>query len=177
MNSFVQMYRRVKEKLHKEIPKFSETNHNKNIIFTRNTTTFSIEYGLRSKIRFFINHSDFKSGDWLEYYTYYSLMKKGNSQLKMGVKLINDIGVENEIDVIELRDYKLSLYSCKTGKKDNQFDLYEIETLRNIISGTFGRGFFVTSNTPSSKFLKRAEELNIKVINILEQSSSKIFEN
>lgn len=172
MSSFVNMYKKVRQKIHMEIPKFTEFNHDKRIKITRDLTRdlkgFFIEYGNSIKEKFFIPHSEFKSGDWLEYYTYYLLSQNKNSQLKLGVKLINENGVENEIDVMELKDYRLLLYSCKSGKKDNQFDLYQIETLRNITSGTFGKGIFVTANKQSAAFLKRAQELSIKVINVLE---------
>ncbi|MGB9665536.1 MAG: hypothetical protein ACPL25_11560, partial [Ignavibacteria bacterium] len=63
------------------------------------------------------------------------------------------------------------LYSCKSGKRDNQYDLFQIETLRNITSGTFGKGFFVTPNQQSISFLQRAKELNIRVVNIFKDRS------
>jgi len=83
-----------------------------------------------------------------------------------GVKIQSDRQVSSEIDTIVLKDFKLYLISCKSGKKDNQFDLFQLETIRNISSGTFGKGLFVSVNESSESFLKRAAELQIKVTNI-----------
>lgn len=174
LSSFVFMYKRFREKLNMQNmqkPRFSETNHNKTIIITRNIDTIIIEFGSSNRERFSVPHSEFRSGDWLEYYTFYLLDKQGNDQLKVGVKLINEAGIENEIDIIALKDHRLSLYSCKSGKRDNQYDLFQIETLRNITSGTFGKGFFVTPNQQSISFLQRAKELNIRVVNIFKDRS------
>ncbi|MGQ9799959.1 MAG: Card1-like endonuclease domain-containing protein [Ignavibacterium sp.] len=170
MRSLVNLYTNVRQKLSEEKPRFTVESDDKKIRFQKNLDTYIIHYGNKTENSFKVQSNDFKSGDWLEYYIYYKLKTEENLSTLMGVKISNPQGVENEIDVIALKDFRLYLYSCKTGKKDNQFDLYQLETLRNITSGTFGKGIFVTSNQHSEKFLKRAKELSIDVKNVLDNN-------
>ncbi len=170
MNSFIELYTKVREyfasgtKIHN--PKFTITSDDKYFQFQKNFDNYFIQYGKQKKNSIKVETSEFKSGDWLEFYVYYLLKQKNNLNPMIGVKIKNQEGVENEIDVMVLKDYRLNIYSCKTGKKDNQFDLYQLETLRQITSGTFGKGIFVTANEHSDNFLKRARELSVSVIHI-----------
>ncbi len=170
MNSFIEMYTKVRESLASEInihkPKFTIISNDNVFQFQKNFDNYFIQYGKQKKSSIKVVFSDFKSGDWLEFYIYYLLKHKNNLNPLIGIKIKNDEGVENEIDVMVLKDYRLNIYSCKTGKKDNQFDLYQLETLRQITSGTFGKGIFVTANKHSEKFLNRAKELSISVIQV-----------
>lgn len=170
MRSLINLYTDVRKKLSEETPRFTVESDDKKIRFQKNLDTYVIHYGNRTENSFKVQSNDFKSGDWLEYYIYYKLKTEENLSPLIGVKVSNPQGVENEIDVIALKDFRLYLYSCKTGKKDNQFDLYQLQTLRNITSGTFGKGIFVTSNQHSEKFLKRAKELSIDVKNVLDNN-------
>lgn len=171
MNSLVNLYQKVRKELAKNDPKFSVQSGDKKIYFQKNFDNFSLRYGTQQEYSFKVQSNDFKSGDWLEYYICYKLKNTANLNPLAGVKIINPQGVENEIDIVVLKDFRLFIYSCKTGKKDNQFDLYQLETLRNITSGTFGKGIFVTTNQHNQKFLDRANELSVNVINITENNS------
>lgn len=170
MPSFLDLFKQLRNKFASETEfkqvKFTIATDNKLFQFQKNYDNYFIQYGNPKKKSIKIATSEFKSGDWLEYYVYYLLKKKKGLSPLVGVKLKNTEGVENEIDVIVLNNYRLNIFSCKSGKKDNQFDLYQLETLRNITSGTFGKGIFVTANKHSVKFLNRAKELSIKVFQI-----------
>ncbi|HMN17088.1 MAG TPA: DUF1887 family CARF protein [Ignavibacteriaceae bacterium] len=166
MKSFLEINEKIKKRLDQSSPKFSVTSFDKNFLFQKNFGSFRIEFGKKHRESFSVNQSDFKTGDWLEYYVYYKLRDLQGIELMSGVKIQSDKEVSNEIDVIVLKDFKLYLMSCKSGKKDNQFDLFQLETIRNISSGTFGKGLFVSVNESSELFLKRAAELQINVINI-----------
>lgn len=170
MHSFIGLYFKVREKLASNQPNFTVVSDDGIFHFQKKFDYYFIHYGIHSKNSIKIQHNDFKSGDWLEYFICYKLKIKENLSPLVGVKIINAQGVENEIDVMVIKDFRLYIYSCKTGKKDNQFDLFQLETLRNITSGTFGKGIFVTSNQHSEKFLKRARELSISVINVLDNN-------
>ncbi|WP_041294074.1 Card1-like endonuclease domain-containing protein [Ignavibacterium album] len=170
MSSFIEMFNTIREHLASENkvkqPKFTVTSNDQLFQFQKNYDKYFIQFGKQKKSSIKVELTNFKSGDWLEYYIFYILKKKQNLSPLVGVKLKNQEGVENEIDVMVLKDYRLNIFSCKSGKKDNQFDLYQLETLRSITSGTFGKGIFVTANRHSEKFLNRAKELSIMVIQV-----------
>lgn len=164
LKSFTKFFINVRTKLHSQLPKFNVYSSDKLFRFIKEIDKYIIVYNNSNRI--IIQNSDFKSGDWLEYYVYYLLFMKYNIKPYLGVKIKNKFGVENEIDLLFLKDYILYLISCKSGKKDNQYDLYQLETLRTITSGTFGKGVFITANENSKPFLRRAKELKIKILNI-----------
>ncbi len=170
ISSFMEMFTKIREHLANEHkihqPKFTISSANQLFQFQKNFDNYFIQFGKQKKSSIKVELAYFKSGDWLEFYVYYSLKKKKNLCPLVGVRLKNQEGVENEIDVIVLKDYRLNMYSCKSGKKDNQFDLYQLESLRNLTSGTFGKGIFVTANKHSQKFLDRARELSINVVQV-----------
>ncbi|MDT3697228.1 MAG: DUF1887 family CARF protein [Ignavibacterium sp.] len=166
MKSFLEFNEEIKKRLAQSSSKFSVTSFDKNFLFQKNFGSFRIEFGNKHRENFSVNESEYKSGDWLEYYVYYKLNELQGIELMSGVKIQSDRQVSSEIDTIVLKDFKLYLISCKSGKKDNQFDLFQLETIRNISSGTFGKGLFVSVNESSESFLKRAAELQIKVTNI-----------
>ena len=170
MKSFVNLNTNIRVRIGREETKFTVNSQDHKFQFQKNYDNYILTYGSKPKHTLRIDFNDFKTGDWLEYYIYYKLKYKENLSPLIGVKINNPDGVENEIDVMVIKDFRLYIYSCKTGKKDNQFDLFQLETLRNITSGTFGKGIFVTSNQHSEKFLKRARELSISVINVLDNN-------
>lgn len=167
IRSLINLFQNIRRLLAEDRPKFSIKSNDGNFLFQKNFDRFHFRYGLDLKKSIVISQSEFKSGDWLEYYTFYILKKKNNLSPYTGVKIVSSENVENEIDILVLKDYMLYNFSCKSGKSDNQFDLYQLETLRAITSGTFGKGIFVTANEHSDSFKQRAKELSINIINIL----------
>ncbi len=135
----------------------------KNKIFTIQRTPTSIILFVNNR-KFKFNDEKFLKGDWLEYYMLYSLEKQ-NIKPEAGVKIISETNVENEIDIIFIKDYQLYLISCKSGKNsDPNKDIYEIETLRNIAGGTFGKAFLFTVQDLTQRMIQRAKDLNIETL-------------
>lgn len=166
MEEFINFFKYIREKHVEDRPRITILSKNRNFYFYKNFDNYSIQFNPHNKKSISINITEYRLGDWLEYYVYYILKEKYKLNPLTGVKIISDENVENEIDVLVLKDYKLYNYSCKSGKSDNQYDLFQLETLRNITSGTFGKGIFVTANKHSEKFFNRAKELSIKVIQV-----------
>lgn len=135
----------------------------KDKIFTfQRTTTGNFLYVNDYKIK--LEDDEFLRGKWLEYFTYYLLIKKGLNP-ELGVKITYENNVENEIDVIFLKNHQLHLISCKSGKQsDVNKSIYEIETLRNIAGGTYGKAFLLTTNPLNLKIKQRAEALHVKTL-------------
>lgn len=166
IHEFILLFKEIRERHVESYPKITIPSKNRNFLFIKNFDNYSIQFNSLNKKTISIPSSVYKLGDWLEYYVYYILKKEYKLSPLTGVKIISEEGVENEIDVLVLKDYKLYNYSCKSGKSDNQYDLFQLETLRNITSGTFGKGIFVTANKCTKRFLERAKELQIKTINV-----------
>jgi len=171
IKDFINLLKKVRERNISDSPRFNLQSNDNNFLFAKNYDNYSIHF---DKKNISLNSSNFKLGDWLEYYVYYILKEKYNLEPLSGVKIVSDEGIENEIDALVLKDYKLYNYSCKSGKVDNQFDLYQLETLRNITSGTFGKGVFVSVIKGSKRFRDRAKELNIKAVCITSDQNSLI---
>ncbi|MDH7604081.1 MAG: DUF1887 family CARF protein [Melioribacter sp.] len=166
MQEFISFFKKIRETHIEDYPKKNLDSFNKNFHISKNFDTYTFHFDPKNRKSFSLTSSQYKLGDWLEYYIYYILKEKYKLNPLTGVKIVSAENVENEIDVLVLKDYKLYNYSCKSGKADNQYDLFQLETLRNITSGTFGKGIFITTNKGSKKFLERAKELYIKTINI-----------
>lgn len=162
-NEFINLFKEIREKLSQNLTKITIYSKNKNFKFSKNYDIYSFNF---NDFSIKLNSNEFKTGDWLEYYIFYVLKEKYKLNPLTGVKIVSEENVENEIDVLVIKDYKLYNYSCKSGKSDNQYDLFQLDTLRNIISGTFGKGIFVTTKKNSERFLERAKELKIKIIDI-----------
>ena len=109
-------------------------------------------------------------GHWLEEYVYWSIKTKKWDDLLVGVTLTyhgqeNTNNVLNEVDVMGNKNGKLYLFSCKSGITKDKKDLFELEALRSLAGGTFGKAYFVTS-APISKdkhLYERCQELKIKI--------------
>lgn len=170
MPEFIRFCNRVRKRLSQNSPYFTERDYAGNFLFYKKLGNYIFEFGYPSRNLVTIRESDFKSGDWLEAYAYYKLKDLKNIEIMAGVKIVSENGIYNELDLVVLKDFKLTIISCKSGKVDNQYDLFQLETIRNIASGTFGRGIFVTANDTTTKFLKRAEELSINVIKLENQT-------
>lgn len=135
----------------------------KNRIFTIQKTPAAIILFVNNT-KFKFNNEKFLKGDWLEYFMLYSLGKQ-NIKPEVGVKIISDSNVENEIDIIFIKDYQLFLISCKSGKNsDPNKDIYELETLRNIAGGTFGKAFLFTIQELTERINQRARDLKIDTL-------------
>jgi len=111
-------------------------------------------------------------GDWLEYYSGFQLSKKYDGEYKIGVKIISDNSVKNEIDLLLLKDYKLYLFSCKSSKAQNDA-LFELDSLRSLAGGTFGKALVILSDNRRAKDLDfykaRARDLNVVLIDSVEK--------
>lgn len=119
-----------------------------------------------NKLQFRYDDDKFLKGDWLEFIMLYHLENLGIDS-ELGVKVTSKGNVENEIDLIFIKGYQLYLISCKSGRKnDPNKDLYEIETLRNVAGGTFGKAYLFTTRTLTDRIKQRAKELNIQLINL-----------
>lgn len=126
-----------------------------------------------SKEKFRYDDDKFLKGDWLEYIMLYHLENLGIDS-ELGVKVTSSGEVENEIDLIFIKDYQLYLISCKSGRKnDPNKDIYEIETLRNVAGGTFGKAFLFTTKPLTERIRQRAKELDIQLINLFNFSELK----
>jgi hypothetical protein len=144
----------------------------KNGIFSIQKTTAGYLLFI-NKEKFKFDNSRFLKGYWLEDYTLYKLNKVGIIP-ELGVKIVSSNNVENEIDLIFLSDYKLYLISCKSGRnKDPNKDLYEIETLRNVAGGTFGKAFLITTKPLTQRMQERAKELNVNALTVEQIDSIK----
>lgn len=141
-------------------------NDRKNKIFQiQNTSSKMLLFVHKEKYEF--EDDKFFMGDWLEYFMHYFL-KKQKIYAELGVKIISSGNVENEIDLIFIKDYQLNLISCKSGRNtDPNKDIYEIETLRNIAGGTFAKAFLLTTQPLTQRVSQRAYDLHVKLINLL----------
>lgn len=166
MQEFIHFFREIRERHIDDFPRITIPSRNKNFIIYKNYDNYTIQFNPLKNYKISLSSSEFKLGDWLEYYVYYKLKEVNKLNPITGVKIVSEENVENEIDVLVLKDYKLYNYSCKSGKSDNQYDLFQLETLRTITSGTFGKGIFVSAKKSTKRFLERAKELNIKAINV-----------
>lgn len=114
------------------------------------------------------------TGDWLEDLLYLHLKATKPSDIKYGV-IIEKNNLRREIDVILTRGYNLEIYSCKdksNSKENNRLDLYELEIMRELMGGPYGKANLVVSN--SKEYLKSlANYLGIKVSSIIDTINSK----
>lgn len=134
-------------------------------IFTIQKTPLSILLFIY-KEKFKFDDERFLKGDWLEYYMLYSLKKQGIDP-EVGVKIISENQVENEIDLMFIKNYQLFLISCKSGKNtDPNKDMYEIEALRNVAGGTFGNAYLFTVRELTDQMKQRAKDLKIKTLSL-----------
>lgn len=167
--SFVQFSRIVREKV-----RLDETNkscgkgdwqYNKN--FDKLTLVHS-----PSKNKFVFEEPKFIHGQWLEEITFWEVMmlkdELGLEDIAFNIKILSIENLQNEIDVAFTKNCKLFIISCKSGMKDENHALYELETLRHLAGGTFGNAYNVITRSPSDNYIKRASELGIKLIKISE---------
>lgn len=160
-NEFMTFYSEVKSKNPLNKLRFDYTGHgfkfNKGmdrIKFIDEATKEKIKLGLQG----------FCFGDFLEDLLYLKLKNLKHDDIKYSVKISKE-EVKSEVDVLMTNGCKLYLYSCKDKAKTDKYDLFEIEVLRNIAGGTFGKANFVV--TKDDEYIQRvANNLNISVKNI-----------
>lgn len=121
----------------------------------------------------------FANGGWLEHYVFHQV-----SQLRQSIPEIQDVvmgleversgSVKNEIDVAFLADNRLHLIECKakTFKGSRSDDgteiLYKIDSVSDVLGGIQARSMLVSYKKLNSHDLKRAEELEVKVVQHLQ---------
>lgn len=158
MNEFVDFTTSVRKALSEETYKTINSN-NKNFSFQKTPSNFLLLLKIDNQnLKYKFLTKDFLFGNWLEYYVFWKYKYLNPDEIKIGVKIVSENDIRNEVDIILLKNYKLYLISCKSGKAENN-TLYELETLRSFISGTYGKGIVVFSNNPNENIIKRANEL------------------
>ena len=162
-NEFMKFYTEVKSKYSMNRPRFEYVKYG--FKFSKSLDKITIlDEQTRTKIK--TEMSGFNFGDMLEDLLFLKLKNKEHDDIKYSVKIAKE-GVKSEIDVLLTKDCKLFLYSCKDKMKTDKFDIFEIEVLRNVAGGTFGKANFVV--TKDDEYIKRvASNLNISVNNIRE---------
>ena len=167
-NEFMKFYSEVKSKNSMDRPRFEYVKYG--FKFSKSMVNITlIDELTRMKIK--TELSGFNFGDMLEDLLFLRLRNLKHDDIKYSVKIAKE-GVKSEIDVLLTKDCKLFLYSCKDKMKTDKFDIFEIEVLRNVAGGTFGKANFVV--TKDDEYIKRvASNLNISVNNIREYFSKK----
>jgi hypothetical protein len=108
--------------------------------------------------------ANFFHGYWFEAVVEKIIYNYISQELITGVKIISPGGNENEIDVLFLKNNQLYLVSCKSGnieRKGMKEHLAELDVLRNLTGGTFGKALFIYPDTIPENLLIRAKEFKI----------------
>lgn len=136
-------------------------------IHRNNSQGINVKFG-NSEIHLKDRH--YLEGRWLEEYVYWSIKNKKWDDLYVGVNLTyhgqsDTQNILNEIDVIGNKNGKLYLFSCKSGITKDKKDIFELEALRSLAGGTFGKAYFVTSAPIKQEkhLYERCQELNMKI--------------
>ncbi len=121
----------------------------------------------------------FANGGWLEHYVFNQVSKLRTSipeiqDVVMGLEVERGDSVKNEIDVAFLADNRLHLIECKAknfkGSRTNDGTeiLYKIDSVSDVLGGIQARSMLVSYKKLSSHDLKRAEELEVTVVQHLQ---------
>jgi hypothetical protein len=125
---------------------------------------------------------NFLNGFWLEDYLFYKLKELQPDDIILGAHIssgskntlaeLQALNLPyNEIDVIAVKNTRLYLFSCKSGVKSKE-DLFELDGLRSIAGGTFGKAYaVVTKSTPT--YSNRAKSMRINMFDIRDINSFK----
>lgn len=109
------------------------------------------------------------TGKWLEAMVY--VLLKDSEYFDDVMVNVCLSGIENELDVVAVRNGQLAVIECKSGDLGGQTTLNKLQAIRTTL-GKFTRGFFVTSRTAEqvdSNFRVRASEYGIRSIITAEQ--------
>lgn len=121
----------------------------------------------------------FANGGWLEHYVFDQVSRLRRSipeiqDVVMGLEVERGDSVKNEIDVAFLADNRLHLIECKAksfkgSRTDNGTEiLYKIDSVSDVLGGIQARSMLVSYKKLSSHDLKRAEELEVTVVQHLQ---------
>ena len=122
-------------------------------------------------------------GDWLEEYVYGVLKQSDCADIRFRVRLEwndRENTWKNEFDVVAIFKNKLYIFECKSGKL-NQNDIHKLESLRELVGGTYGRGFLIYStfnekeNIPER--LKDFKEIDVVPITELKKFVRRFYIN
>lgn len=166
LSGCLQQYRRF---MHDQVKQFSPIiNHDFNFeIYSRRKGGVRVRFDREEIILADYNYLD---GLWLEEMVYWMIKNKDWDDLRAGVSLTY-FGAKaepdplNEVDVMGIKSGKLYLFSCKSGITKDKKDIFELEALRSLAGGTFGKAYFITS-APISKekhLHERCCELGIEI--------------
>lgn len=168
-NSFIDFSRKVREEVRLDYP--NKNSSTADWQYNKNFDKLNIVH-LKTKTKFVLDEPKFMHGDWLEQMAFWKirqLIKELNfDDIAYNIKIVTNNNIYNEIDLAFTKNCKLYMFSCKSGSRDENSALYELETLRQIAGGTFGNAFNIITREPSENYKKRASELRIKIIKISE---------
>lgn len=105
----------------------------------------------------------FFEGVWLEEYCFWYAKNVLGLNPCSGIKIISKEGTTNEVDLMFVHNARLYLVSCKSGEFDKK-DLIEIESLKSLAGGTFGKAFMLGLNPFSDAMIARAKQLKVKLL-------------
>lgn len=117
--------------------------------------------------RFFVN------GGWLEEYVADQLrqLKETGEICDYASNLVVNTatGVENELDAVFTSKNRLNLIECKTKRFDDRAHkaddtAFKLETLKEVMGGTFGKAMLVTFRKLGEKDRERCKEYRIRVV-------------
>jgi len=124
-----------------------------------------IEYGLVSHpAEIIIKQDTYISGAWLEDYIYFCIKNDADdSLLNVEIESKNKKGL-NEIDVMAIKNNRLHIISCKTGKKLQNASQYELIHYKNIAGGIYAKPYLISISTPGPMILERIADYKIKTV-------------
>lgn len=105
----------------------------------------------------------FFDGFWLEEYCYWYSKKVLGLNPLSSIKILSRESTENEVDLMFVHSARLYLVSCKSGEFSKK-DLIEIESLKSLAGGTFGKAFMLSLNPYSDAIIARAKQLRVKLL-------------
>jgi hypothetical protein len=121
--------------------------------------TYYLNYGTG---RLIFENKKFIMGDWLEYYVHDHIRRNISEKAMVGVNILSAADVKNEVDVVFMFNDQLHFVSCKSGS-GRQLDLFQLEGIRTLAGGTFGKAYFISGEAISPEDYRRGEELHIKM--------------
>lgn len=146
----------------------SSNNYPQNFKLIRNKEEIILRYKQIQIFKSKKGNYQYLIGYWLEDLIFYLIRSKfPNIDIEKNYNILSKSDSPNEIDIIFTKNGKLYLISCKTGKF-NKMHLFELEGLRNLAGGTFGKAYLVTISNVSKPIQERANEMNIKALNIFD---------
>ncbi|SNR60349.1 Card1-like endonuclease domain-containing protein [Desulfurobacterium atlanticum] len=123
--------------------------------FTKDTPHEFISLALKHNIikrsgkTFPVIDRNYIGGKWFEEFLFLKLTEKDFFDIHIGVKLSwYNSSITNEIDVIAVKNNRLYLFSCKTGKINNLTfkHIYELHELTKRVGGDFGKGYLCVAS-------------------------------